>query len=167
MGRTPPTYKENFPLKKYFFLKLKFKLWGFDKRPLGVFPLVLYKVVSFFFSVAKDLTNSCTDTVLLCNVASNRSREGFKHFGRIHLNPLNKKRNGYPPKKNNFLLLLNLVADSVLYKKTGMEGNNNPNLPENYPFYNFIWWYANFNYWEWYAKNTNNFKLNAKSSILI
>ena len=39
--------------------------------------ILLYKVISFFLSVAKDLDNRSTDMVLLYNEAYYRYREGF------------------------------------------------------------------------------------------
>ena len=42
--------------------------------------ILLYKVVSIFLSVAKDLANRLTDMVLIYSEASNRSFDGFRLF---------------------------------------------------------------------------------------
>ena len=70
-------------------LKYLIIIWFFERKSLNLIlrkifcyhkSILLYKVISFFLCVAKDLTNHPNDMVLLYNEASYRSRDGFRLF---------------------------------------------------------------------------------------
>ena len=54
--------------------------------------ILLFKVVSFFSSVAKDLANCLTDMCLLYSKATYRPRKDFNYFWGGYLHPPKRNR---------------------------------------------------------------------------